>query len=314
MSFPGGPYRFGFSVVDDTDFARLETVKPVYDLLAKLGMRTTKTVWPLRGGDPRNPNSEAHNLEDARYAEWVRALSQDGFEIAIHGASAESNLRSKTILGLEKFAQVLGHMPTLHINHSRNRDNLYWGVDRFDSAVMRIALRCAKGKSRERFEGHRPESAFFWGDLCLKYIRYCRNMTFPRTINLCSVNPTMPYWDKNRPYVRRWFSSCDAANPQRFGDLLSTKNLERLQDERGICILYTHFGAGFAEGGSVIPPVEAALRRLASLPGRFLPATELLDEMSGTGPDAQAPSLPEAERRRMESTWFVQKLLTGGTS
>jgi hypothetical protein len=253
-------------------------------------------------------------LEDARYAEWVKSISCDGFEIASHGASCESNEREKSIRGAEKFAQVVGTMPSLHLNHSLNRDNLYWGVDRFNSHVIRIALLCTRGRSRTSFEGHLTRSRFFWGDLCQKYIRYCRNMTFSDTINILTVNPTIPYWDERRPFVRRWYSSSDAGTPHRLANLLSHANLERLQEERGVCILYTHFGLGFTEGGKVIPPVEAALRRVASLPGRFLPATELLDELSGVGPDAQAPSLPEAERRRMERKWLVQKLLSGGTS
>jgi hypothetical protein len=308
------PYRFGFSIVDDTDQARLETVKPVYDLLTRLGLRTTKTVWPFRCDDPGNPNSEAHTMEDASYAEWVRALSQDGFEIAIHGASAESNPRAKTIRGLDRFERVVGYLPSVHINHDQNRDNLYWGAARFDSPAIRASVLCAKGKSRRSFVGHRAGSVFFWGDFCQKHIRYSRNMTFTGVINLRTVNPTMPYRDERRPLVRRWFSSCDAATPRRFVDLLSTENLERLQDERGICILYTHFGDGFSNGGEVIEPVASALRHVASLPGRFVPATQLLDEICDPGGGTEAPLLPSPERMRMEYTWLYQRLRERRTS
>ena len=302
------PYRFGFSIVDDTDLARLETVKPVYDLLAELGVRTTKTVWPLRRDNPGNPSSEAHTLEDARYAEWIRSLSQEGFEIAFHGASGESNPRLKTIRALDRFAKVVGHLPSMYINHDGNRDNLYWGVARFDLLAVRAALLSAKGRSRRSFTGHSAGSEFFWGDLCREHIRYSRNMTFSGVINLRTVNPTMPYRDERRPFVKRWFSSCDASTPQCFVDLLSTRNLERLQDERGICILYTHFGDGFSNGGEVIEPVASALRHVASLPGRFVPATQLLDEICDPGGGTEAPLLPSPERMRMEYTWLYQRL------
>jgi hypothetical protein len=300
--------------VDDTDRARLETVKPVYDLLASLGLRTTKTVWPLRCEDPGNSNSGAHTLEDASYAEWVRALSQEGFEIAIHGASAGSNPRARTIRGLERFEQVVGYLPSVHINHDQNQDNPYWGLARFDSPVVRAAVRCAKGKSRRTFAGHVPGSGFFWGDLCQKHIRYSRNLTFSGIINLRAVNPTMPYRDEKRTYVGAWFSACNAATPRQFVDLLSARNLERLQDEQGICILYTHFGAGFVRGGEVLPPVVTALKRLARLPGRFVPVTQLLDESVSLGRAVHAPRLPTRERMRMEYTWLKQRMAERRTS
>ena len=45
--FPGGA-RFAFTVMDDTDVATVDNVLPIYRLLESLGMRTTKTVWPVR--------------------------------------------------------------------------------------------------------------------------------------------------------------------------------------------------------------------------------------------------------------------------
>ena len=50
VDWPGGK-AFAFSVVDDTDGATLEDVPSVYGLLADLGFRTTKSVWPLCGDD-----------------------------------------------------------------------------------------------------------------------------------------------------------------------------------------------------------------------------------------------------------------------
>ena len=58
---------FAFTIVDDTDESTIENTKPVYDVLAGLGFRTTKTVWPLR------PHTKGHypygSLEDDRYRE-----------------------------------------------------------------------------------------------------------------------------------------------------------------------------------------------------------------------------------------------------
>src|SRR6185436_5946929 len=44
--FPGGA-RFAFTVMDDTDVATVENIRPIYRLFESLGMRTTKTVWPV---------------------------------------------------------------------------------------------------------------------------------------------------------------------------------------------------------------------------------------------------------------------------
>ena len=46
LDFPEGR-KFAFTILDDTDDATVENVRPVYDLLTELGFRTTKTVWPL---------------------------------------------------------------------------------------------------------------------------------------------------------------------------------------------------------------------------------------------------------------------------
>ena len=44
--------RFAFTIFDDTDNATLANIVPVYDLLAELGFRTTKSVWLLDGAEP----------------------------------------------------------------------------------------------------------------------------------------------------------------------------------------------------------------------------------------------------------------------
>ena len=80
ISWPNGK-RFAFSIVDDTDDATVENVRPIYDLLAECGLRTTKTVWPLR---PIRSSSLAETLEDSTYRNWIEKLQDDGFEIGFH--------------------------------------------------------------------------------------------------------------------------------------------------------------------------------------------------------------------------------------
>src|SRR5207249_1075031 len=49
------------------------------------------------------------------------------------------------------------------------------------------------------YQGHRPGSPFWWGDLCVEQIEYVRNLTFSE-VNLLRVNPSVPYRDPSRPY------------------------------------------------------------------------------------------------------------------
>ena len=74
MDFPGGQ-RFAFTVLDDTDVASVDNVAPVYRLLEDLGMRATKTVWPLAcpEGSPRFDTSQT--LEDEAYLAFARGAA-----------------------------------------------------------------------------------------------------------------------------------------------------------------------------------------------------------------------------------------------
>ena len=59
----------------------------------------------------------------------------------------------------------------------------------------------------------------------------------------------MPYHDPRRPLVNSWFASSNGANPEVFLHCLSEKNQDRLEEEGGACVMYTHFANGFLEGG-----------------------------------------------------------------
>ena len=59
--FPEGK-RFAFSIVDDTDMATLERVKPIYEVLERYGLRTTKTVWVYEASEAGNPANRGDSL------------------------------------------------------------------------------------------------------------------------------------------------------------------------------------------------------------------------------------------------------------
>ncbi len=271
--FPRG-CRFAFSVYDDSDVATCDNVRPIYELLAELGMRTTKTAWPfaLETGDSNFVSSQT--LEDEDYLSFVRSLKEAGFEIAWHGASMETSERARTLAGFKRFQDLIGHTPRLHANHAYNRENLYWGPDRFDLGALRLLSRLAGGFRRGDSLGHVQDSDYWWGDLSLRHIEYARNLTFNR-INISSVNPTLPYHDPRRPLVPFWFSSSDAESVTEFNQLTTSRNQDRLEREGGVCIVATHFGKGFVNDGTVDSVTRRNLVELASRPGWFPPVGEL---------------------------------------
>ena len=151
------------------------------------------------------------------------------------------------------------------------------------------------------FAGHVEGSPYWWGDVCSRHLCYVRNLTF-NSLNLAAINPSMPYHDPGRPCVRWWFSCSDAEDAKEFNQLLRPEQLERLERERGFCIVATHFGKGFVQNSGVHPTTRARLEELARRPGWFPTAGELLDWLrQRRGSDA----LPRREWQRMQWRWAV---------
>src|SRR5260370_20163629 len=95
QGFPGGK-RFAFTVIDDTDVATLDNVRPVYRLLESLGMRPTKTVWPVACPEGSKNFSSSETLEDPDYRDFVVDLHRRGLEITWHCATMVTSTRERT--------------------------------------------------------------------------------------------------------------------------------------------------------------------------------------------------------------------------
>jgi hypothetical protein len=300
LEFPHGK-RFAFTVVDDTDVATVANAKPVYELLHELGLRTTKTVWPV-GCPEGSPNfSSSQTLEDADYRAFALDLQQQGFEVTWHGATMETSVRGRTIGALQRFHEIFGVYPRIHVNHSFNRENVYWGAGRLDSRILRVVVGRFTGMPAEYFMGHIEDSAFWWGDLCEKHVVYGRNLT-TSDINTARFNPSMPYRDPARPLIPWWFSASDAEGVEEFNELIHPSQQERLQREGGFCIVATHFGKDFVRRGVVNPITRTRLHELSQRPGWFPTAGELLDWLRARreASHESTASLPAPEWRRMQ--------------
>jgi len=303
--FPGNK-QFAFSIFDDTDCSTVENIAPVYHLLRDLGLKTTKSVWPLASAP--GARFGGCTLQDPAYLSFIHELQQEGFEIGLHNVRSGSATREIVQQGLEEFRNRLGAYPRSHANHSNNRENIYWGAWRLSRASSRLAYRMANLHRRnEAYYGHIPDSPFFWGDLCHRHIRFVRNFVFGE-INLDRVNPTLPYHDPRTPLINFWFSSCEGGNVSKFCDTLRESNQDQLVEESGVCIMYAHFAVGFCHGGTVDPTFEMLMRRLARLNGWFVPVSELLDFLAAK---RTVHTIPPEELARMEKRWIWYKIRVG---
>jgi len=307
LSFPGGK-KFAFSICDDTDLSTVENIKPVYDYLYKLGLRTTKTVWVFPTNEPEAWPNRGESLTDSNYTAFILEIQKKGFEIASHGSRGGSTKRMETLESIEKFKEIIGHYPKVHINHYKNKDNLYWGVDRFDLLPLKILYNWVQGE--EEFYGHTPASEYFWGDISQACITYVVNFSF-HEINITKVNPLIPYHNPKKPYVNYWFHTSDGGDVNAFNQLLSKENLDRLESEGGVCIVYTHLAKGFCTNGVLNAATKERLQDLASRNGWFVPASEILDYLRQNQQDKQTLSL--RQEVYLELRWVLEKILYGSS-
>ncbi|MEN6489513.1 MAG: hypothetical protein ABFD66_11665, partial [Smithella sp.] len=162
-------------------------------------------------------------------------------------------------------------------------------------------------QNKKRFYGDDIDSEYFWGDLCKHHIKYVRNHCF-NGINTLHYDPLMPGRD---PYKRScsnyWFSSSDGHTIEEFSDLIAPDSIEKLEEESGACIVYTHFGTGFVDKRGEVPKeFSERLRFLAGKPGWFVPAGVLLDYLLENKADREHSS---SYLRRLDRMWLMERIV-----
>ena len=263
---------FAFTIIDDTDNSVVDNIKPIYEFLSSLKIKSTKTVWVY----PPRDVFKGQCLLDTDYLEFIKSLQSTGFEIELHNVGSGAFSREEILIGFEKFKELLGRYPKMHINHSRNPDNIYWGYKRF---VAPLSWLSNMFFSKRKFEGEEENSAHFWGDVVKERIKYIRNHVFNGS-NTQKYDNIMPYKVKSKKYSNYWFSSSDGHTVNEFNYFLSKKNIDDLETAGGYCIIYTHFASGFLnEDGTLNEDFKKSLTYLASRNGWFVPATQLLDHI-----------------------------------
>ena len=304
MDFPGGK-RFCFSILDDTDDATVVNVKPVYDHLFKCGLRTTKTVWPMDCPEGSRHFFAAETLQDKSYCAFVHELVSRGFEVALHGATMESSPRERTLRGLQFLQDEFALSPRLHCNHAFNKENLYWGLQRLRSPLLRAIFRLVWGESGDSYEGAKESSPFFWGDRCLAQIDYVRNFTFTK-LNMLEVNPEMPYRRADTAYVKYWFSTADVEDVDAFNRHLTVERIDELEARGAVCIISTHLGKGYARNGKLNAETAKRLEYLGAKAGWFAPVSEVLDHLRSQR--QRDPIMTWMQTAKLEYRYFFDKV------
>ena len=304
ITWPDGK-QFAFSVFDDTDEATLDNVPPVYSLLADLGLRTTKSVWPIQGDE--RPLIGGATCHDRAYLRWALELRDLGFEIGLHNVTYHTSRRAETQRGFDRFREIFGSDPQCLANHAGTRESIYWGTARLTGVHTLLYHLLTGYRTKGLFRGHVEGDPLFWGDVCRERVQYVRNFVFAETDTLKAC-PVMPYHDPARPYVNYWFASSEGANVEWFTRTLSEENQDRLERQGGACIMYTHFANGFFEQGRLNRRFRELMERLASKNGWFVPASRLLDFILQVRGHHE---LTPGQRARLERRWLLHKMRVG---
>ena len=245
LTYPSGA-EFAFTILDDTDDTTVANGRPVYDFLTELGLRTTKTVWAFdTPTENRGPYFAGETLSSPEYLEWVHELASNGFEIAFHNATMGSSRREDTIRALDLLKKEFGQEVRLHCNHGQNRENLNWGVDRYNSYAIRnlLDLYC-KFQSYPKFEGDNPESPYYWTDEADKRLSYIRAFTY-RRLNGAKIPPGRPFRDPTKQSGPLFFNTTEASDVSVFNKFINIATIDKLSEQKGWEIVSTHLGTGF---------------------------------------------------------------------
>jgi len=270
--------EFAFTILDDTDDTTVANGCPIYDLLDRLDIRISKTVWAWDAPpEKRGPYFKGETLSSPEYLQWVGTLADKGFEIAFHNATMGSSERSDTIKALDFIERELGKPVRLHCNHGQNRENLYWGRQRYSSMLIKLANAVhEKFSPGIAYEGNDIDSPYYWADVAMERLSYLRSFTFNK-LNCAKIPPGRPYIDTMKRNTPLLFNTADAPDVAAFNKLVTVDSINQLRRQGGWAIISTHFGKGFFNNGVINSQFKEAMEYLATQPGWYVPVTTLLD-------------------------------------
>jgi len=213
-------FSFGFTIVDDPDNARLEYIKPIYDYLAQIGMKTTPLVW-VRESDG-HWGSKGDTTNRSEYRDYFLSLQNIGFEIGLHSPSGDDDSREKMIWGFERFKEIFGYYPNNYVQHSDNKEN-FWGGN--------------------QSHGHIPNSPYYCTDILKEKGCNIGVNILTGVLNIFSHTKDLRHSFRSLPsYYRHYFPNC-----HNFLEDVTEERLQKLVDQRGISIISTHFASEYCD-------------------------------------------------------------------
>jgi hypothetical protein len=230
-------------------------------------------VWLEWKNDHDNEQFFAPNsvpLLDEKEREFYIQLGARGHEIGMHTPSETSNTREDVIRAFEYFKEVFGRYPRIYVEHAVTRN-----------------------KDGQASEGSKPGSIYFNTDLLNSYGPWVwidddcgvpdkrdRRFFDILAVNGSPFNAVAPArYGIAKAFLRtgKWRE----ADGDGFLAWYSEKNIDALEEQRGLALVYMHLDAKWldVETREMRPAIKERLRYLASKNGWFIPAGVILDRL-----------------------------------
>lgn len=284
--YPGG-HTFAFTIVHDADSAYSQRLAPLFEVFDALNMKITATVfvfwadWANNGKiwsswnrvqDPRQKlmAPKAVPLVDSTERDFYRKLAAEGHEIGMHTPSDTSDTTAQLQQAFEYFDEVFGHFPTIYVEHSHDSNQETLGNQGENPRSEYFSLAMLK---------HYHPWVWVDGPLGLPsesesgYYDLIASQVAP-----FSDEPAKRYgYDKIFARTGKW----KLADGDGFLQEYSTSNVDELERNRGIALVYTHLDSKWLDPDThkMRGSLSDRLKYITSKNGWFVPASTILDRV-----------------------------------